>query len=223
MGQVSVPESRVLQPLNDLDPAGLCHMGFQREFVEQPTGWERSRTSHAAATAPSDVGVLGLHRMVGNKAVTRLLHTDRLTSAPSALRATLQRLPAKTSGAPSISITGSMPAIFMEYGSTRIHSDGAVDSMIHFMHSLVKIREYEKKQRAQRKVARIILHGSASADGDKARNLALSQQRADRIKELLVDAGVAARIETIGHGASGTFPDLASNRCVLNELVGDSP
>jgi len=41
-----------------------------------------------------------------------------------------------------------------------------------------------------------------------------------RIKEL-VEAGVTAGIETIRHGAAGAFADLASNRCVLFELVDE--
>jgi len=111
----------------------------------------------------------------------------------------------------------------MEFGSTKIRSSGGVDSMIHLMHALAKIRDYEKQQRVKHKPARIILHGSASADGAEAANVTLSQARAGRIKELLVEADVHATIETIGHGATGTFPDLASNRCVLIELIGDEP
>jgi len=67
-----------------------------------------------------------------------------------------------------------MPATCMEYGTTTIRTSGGVDSMVHLMHALAKIREYETPQRRRRKVARMILHGSASADGAETRNMSLS-------------------------------------------------
>jgi hypothetical protein len=186
----------------------------------------RRRTSPADHTRQGEnepTGMLALQQLAGNRAVSGMIAREQPPTLDVTRVPAIQRQSTPRGSPPPIKTQGSMPAIFMEYGSTQVRESGGVDSMIHFMHALVKIRDYETRQRRARKPAKIVLHGSASEDGDAARNISLSQARADRIKQLLTEAGVMATIETIGHGAAGTFPDLPSNRCVLIELIGDTP
>jgi peptidoglycan-associated lipoprotein len=54
----------------------------------------------------------------------------------------------------------------------------------------------------------VLLVGRADARGTSKYNLALGQRRAERIKQILVDAGVEAdRIRTISTGAYGALGD----------------
>jgi outer membrane protein OmpA-like peptidoglycan-associated protein len=158
---------------------------------------------------------------VANAAADAIDLSATRTAAPLSVlptaRMLLQRQPAKTGDATPVPIKGSMPAIFFQFDSTELRHDAEDDSMIHFVHALTKIQEHVKKNG---KAARITLHGFASVDGEKAHNLALSQKRADRVKELLVEAGIPeAQITAIGHGGDSTFPGLAWNRRVSIELT----
>jgi OmpA-OmpF porin, OOP family len=72
--------------------------------------------------------------------------------------------------------------------------------------------------------------GHTDADGDAAKNVALSQARADAVKKALVDAGVdAARLTTKGYGASKpvdvntTLEGKANNRRVEFTKIGVTP
>lgn len=65
----------------------------------------------------------------------------------------------------------------------------------------------------------IVLHGYASRDGTPARNLELSGLRAERVRQLLVAAGVPpARIASVAHGADETHRPSRWNRRVEIEL-----
>jgi outer membrane protein OmpA-like peptidoglycan-associated protein len=169
------------------------------------------------AVGPAD----DAYERAAEAAAERVVAPDARGAAPmpalSAGQARIQRQPAKTGDAPApVVIPGSMPAIFFQFDTAEIRHDAEVDSMIHFVHVLTQIQAHMKKHGA---AARIILHGFASMDGEKAHNLALSQKRADRIKELLVEAGIPeAQITAIGHGGDSTFPGLALNRRVSTEL-----
>ena len=60
----------------------------------------------------------------------------------------------------------------------------------------------------------ITINGYASPEGNEGYNMKLSQQRADAVKNMLVDKyGIeASRIEAIGHGIGDIFSDPAWNR-----------
>jgi outer membrane protein OmpA-like peptidoglycan-associated protein len=56
------------------------------------------------------------------------------------------------------------------------------------------------------------ISGHTSSEGDPARNVALSQARADAVKAYLVDKGISAdRIKTAGHGAEDPVADNTSD------------
>jgi outer membrane protein OmpA-like peptidoglycan-associated protein len=56
------------------------------------------------------------------------------------------------------------------------------------------------------------ISGHTSSEGDPARNVALSQARADAVKAYLVNKGIAEdRIKTIGHGAEDPVSDNTSD------------
>jgi outer membrane protein OmpA-like peptidoglycan-associated protein len=72
--------------------------------------------------------------------------------------------------------------------------------------------------------------GHTDADGDAAKNLTLSQARADAVKQALVDAGIdAARLTTKGYGATKpvdvntTLEGKANNRRVEFTKIGVTP
>ncbi len=182
----------------------LAHTIQQGEhIIVAPSGLALGQTDGAYDRA-ADAAVSSATRIAAPLPATLTMHP------------LLQRQPAKTRGATSVPIKGSMPAIFFQFDSTEMRHDAEDDSMIHFVHALVMIQEHLKKNP---KLGRVILHGFASMDGQEAHNLALSQKRADRIQELLVEAGIPKeRISAFGHGGDSTFPGLAWNRRVSIEL-----
>jgi outer membrane protein OmpA-like peptidoglycan-associated protein len=71
---------------------------------------------------------------------------------------------------------------------------------------------------------RVELAGYTDASGDKDRNLALSQQRADSVKSFLVSQGVdGSRLESRGYGAqdfaSPAHPTAPENRRVVASKI----
>jgi outer membrane protein OmpA-like peptidoglycan-associated protein len=109
----------------------------------------------------------------------------------------------------TVQIQDNLPAIFFKRDSIEIRQDAGADSVVHLLHLLMQIRSY---------TGHITLHGFASAEGNPARNSILSQKRADRVKQLLVEAGFDAdKITAIGHGVGNIFPVRELNRAVAIE------
>jgi len=64
----------------------------------------------------------------------------------------------------------------------------------------------------------LVLEGHASIEGTDAYNLALSQRRADSVKDALVNAGIEAEriVNVVGEGETSIFGDiLNTNRRVM--------
>jgi outer membrane protein OmpA-like peptidoglycan-associated protein len=118
---------------------------------------------------------------------------------------------------PTPEIKDNLPAVFFQFDSIEFRKDAeAGDSMVHFLDALAQIQEHFKKYGAK---AHLTVHGFASPDGDDGHNQTLSQQRADRVKELLVAAGIPeGQITAVGHGVGNLFPSAPTlNRCVVFE------
>jgi hypothetical protein len=69
----------------------------------------------------------------------------------------------------------------------------------------------------------ITINGYASPEGNEAYNMKLSQQRADAVKNMLVDKyGISpSRIAALGHGVGDIFSEPAWNRvgiCIIEEV-----
>lgn len=121
----------------------------------------------------------------------------------------------KSPSVPSVAPIGDI-AIFFKRDSTEIRQDATTDSVVHVLDAFKEISEFVTRKGPK---ARIILHGFASAEGNPAHNRDLSQRRADRIKKLMVEAGIPeAQIVATGHGAVNLFAQAEFNRCVTIEL-----
>lgn len=118
----------------------------------------------------------------------------------------------------SVQVGKSIPIIWFRVNSTEFRRDYQADSLIHFNTALQKVRQHLAEAG---NVGHIILHGYASTEGDTAHNQELSQSRADRVKELLVAAGIPVnQITAIGHGPDSSFSDeLSWNRRVEVEMI----
>jgi outer membrane protein OmpA-like peptidoglycan-associated protein len=63
------------------------------------------------------------------------------------------------------------------------------------------------------------VYGYSSREGGEEHDRDLALQRAQRVKELLIDGGVLeANIQVIGHGANSEWPTLKWNRRVEIEF-----
>jgi outer membrane protein OmpA-like peptidoglycan-associated protein len=104
--------------------------------------------------------------------------------------------------------------LWFEWNSTKLRQDAEADSVIHLA---MVIKEAQRHLRATG--GTIVLHGYSSREGAEEHNRDLARQRAERIKDLLVDAGLPeGRIEVVGHGANSDWPTLKWNRRVEVEF-----
>ena len=103
--------------------------------------------------------------------------------------------------------------LWFEWNSTKLRQDAEADSVIHLA---MVIKEALRHLRV---AGRIVLHGYSSREGAEEHNRDLARQRAQRIKDLLVDAGVPeGRIEVVVHGPNSDWPTLKWNRRVEVEF-----
>lgn len=94
--------------------------------------------------------------------------------------------------------------LWFEWNSTKLRQDNEVDSVVHLADA-IKIAFGHLK--AKKKDGKVVLTGFASTEGQEARNKELSLQRAQHVKDLLVDAGIPGdRIEVKGAGPSNVWP-----------------
>ena len=104
------------------------------------------------------------------------------------------------------------PILWFEFNSATLRQDAEVDSVVHFTSALQLVDQYLQNVGEE---GHVLVLGYASEEGEEAHNLALSQARADRIRDLLIDAGIPAdRITSKGEGPNDAFPGLAWNRRV---------
>ena len=108
------------------------------------------------------------------------------------------------------------PVLLFDLNSTRLRQDNEVDGALQLAIAVSVTLEYLK---TKGNAAKIVLHGYASQEGAEARNRQLAGQRAARVRDLLVAAGVPqARIQLKNHGPSSDLPGLKENRRVVVEL-----
>jgi outer membrane protein OmpA-like peptidoglycan-associated protein/LAS superfamily LD-carboxypeptidase LdcB len=107
--------------------------------------------------------------------------------------------------------------LWFEWNSTKLRQDTEVDSVVQLLSVIKGISDHLQ---AAGSAGKIILRGFASKEGAETRNQALSLQRAQRVKSLLVDAGIPEnRIQAIGAGPSNAWPGgLKWNRRVEIDL-----
>jgi outer membrane protein OmpA-like peptidoglycan-associated protein len=116
-----------------------------------------------------------------------------------------------------VEVTISTPVLWFRRNSTQLRQDAHVDSLVHFVYAIGKIREHLAVVGDD---GRIVLHGYASLEGTEQSNRRLSEARANRIRDLLVHAGVPhERITIVAHGEDRSFPGHSWNRRVEVELL----
>jgi len=94
--------------------------------------------------------------------------------------------------------------LWFELNTTKLRQDHEVDSVIQL---LAIIKSLSDHLQASGRAGKVVLRGFASQEGSEARNRVLSLQRAQRVKTLLVEAGIPEdRIVVIGVGPSNTWP-----------------
>jgi outer membrane protein OmpA-like peptidoglycan-associated protein len=104
------------------------------------------------------------------------------------------------------------PVLWFEHDSTRLRVDGSVDSTVHLRSLIERVRGHDA---ASAGTGRVELRGFASAEGDAPHNLDLSRRRAERVRELLGEAGIASgRVSAVGLGESNSMPGREWNRRV---------
>jgi outer membrane protein OmpA-like peptidoglycan-associated protein len=109
-----------------------------------------------------------------------------------------------------------MPVLWFRRNSVQLRQDSQVDSTVHLAYAIAKIREHLAVVGDE---GRIVLHGYASVEGTERHNFALSEARANRVRDLLVDAGIPReRIAVSPHGEDRSFPGRSWNRRVEIEL-----
>jgi outer membrane protein OmpA-like peptidoglycan-associated protein len=137
-----------------------------------------------------------------------------LTSTPGPA---VQRQDAGDAGTDAGVDTGpSTPVIWFKLNSTEFRHDAEADSQVHFNDALALVKKHLAETGA---AGSVVLHGYASEEGDPGLNQSLSERRAERVKALMVAAGVpAGQITAIGHGVATDLPTRAWNRRVEVEL-----
>lgn len=109
-------------------------------------------------------------------------------------------------------ISENNPVLWFEYNSDRLRNDGTIDSAVHLASMIGRVRRHFDLASS---AAQLTLMGYASEEGAAPHNLELSQRRADRVRELLVLAGLPGeRITARGLGESRAMPGLPLNRRV---------
>jgi outer membrane protein OmpA-like peptidoglycan-associated protein len=107
---------------------------------------------------------------------------------------------------------GEAPILRFGFNSTTLRQDAEVDSVVQFSRALQVVDQYLQDAGQE---GHVLVLGYASEEGEEAHNLTLSQARADRVRDLLVDAGIREdRITSKGEGPNDAFPGLAWNRRV---------
>ncbi|TDQ22712.1 eCIS core domain-containing protein [Tenacibaculum caenipelagi] len=108
-------------------------------------------------------------------------------------------------------INRAQTVVWFERDSTRLRSDGSVDSTTHLLLLMREVRSYlDLAQNGE-----VIIYGYASEEGSDDYNKTLSQQRANRIKDLLVAGGLPEdQIRAVGKGESLFYENLEDNRRV---------
>jgi outer membrane protein OmpA-like peptidoglycan-associated protein len=101
---------------------------------------------------------------------------------------------------------------------------GTATCLVHFVESSVEFIDAKEFAACMASIKAFLaadssrtveLSGFASEEGDATFNATLSQQRADKVKSLLVTGGVdAAKLTATGHGADKTYKKLEDNRRV---------
>ncbi len=115
-------------------------------------------------------------------------------------------------------VSASTLIVWFEFNSTKLRQDDEVNSVVQLAFVIKASLQHLK---AAGKAGKIILHGFASKEGAEASNQQLSVRRAQRVKDLLIEAGVPEdRIQIIGHGAINNWPQpgLKWNRRVEVEF-----
>jgi hypothetical protein len=105
--------------------------------------------------------------------------------------------------------------------STRLRRDKKIDSAVHLTMTIEHARKHIKQLGNK---ALIVLHGYASKDGDPAYNMRLSRRRANRIRSLLIKAGIPAKhIQVKAHGVDMSLSPRNLNRRVEVEFTSVTP
>ena len=135
----------------------------------------------------------------------------------SALQAACQQAGQQEGETPGSAPKPSTLILWFELNSTKLRQDSETDSVA--VHLPLVIRETLQHLKTKGSSARIILHGFASREGAETRNRQLAGQRADHVKEMLVEAGVPDdRIQVVNHGPNNDRPGLKENRRVEVEF-----
>lgn len=115
-----------------------------------------------------------------------------------------------------ISVDENRLAVWFEFDSTALRRDDEINSVAGF--ALVQAAVLNHALTAG-DAQHITVHGYASEEGDAQHNLELSRQRAEAVRELLIQARIPAEhIAIQPHGADNSLPALESNRRVEVEL-----
>jgi outer membrane protein OmpA-like peptidoglycan-associated protein len=123
----------------------------------------------------------------------------------------------QTAGGPAPVDVPSFPVLWFKLDSTELRQDAEVDSATHLAGAIATTRAFLARSGIK---PRVIIHGYASTEGSEAHNETLSDARAKRVKELLVEGGIpASALVAIGHGKDSRMPGRAWNRRVEIELT----
>lgn len=106
--------------------------------------------------------------------------------------------------------------LWFRWNSTAFRKDRTVDSAADFDILVLAVEDHL----AVAPDTEVVLHGYASAEGDASHNDALSEARAQRVKDLLMDAGFPGSMLSVKpHGEDASYKGLKGNRRVEAELL----